>query len=332
MESNKNKSVKKENINSIDKVIKRGVAEINIKMFIFAFLALVLACVIPYIVKIIDIIILLFVGINSTETRGSYSFEEVLSQDFNQPMNLAYIMVATYILYIIVYGVWYSHFIRQDNSDKNDTSSTADISSDNNLKQTLMYWLVKLFKSPLAYLLIIDGFAGQVMVDSVLNLCRSYFPDAFKEYDAIVSSAVGASSSLAMLFAVFILAPIGEELLFRGLIQGYLRRAVNDSPIAVVILAQGFCFGVYHGNIIQCIYAVILGSLLGLIAYKAGSILPCILFHMSLNISVSFVSEAWFEYTSGCIITGIISTVVFNITMLLVYKLFHRDQADTTEA
>jgi membrane protease YdiL (CAAX protease family) len=292
--------------NKSKNVMQKGMAEIDAKQFISAFAVLVVACIIPYIVRIADVFILVLKGIGSQDKRGSYTFGEILTQDFNQPMNLAYVMVANYLLYIIVFGVWYSKWKKQ---------------------KVLERKLLSLFKTPVPYLLIIAGCAGQIMVDSVLNLFREIYPKAFAEYDSLVSSTVGASSSVAMLIAVFILAPIGEEFLFRGLIQGKLAKAVGGSPMPVVILLQGLLFAVYHGNLIQGIYAFFLGSLLGLIAYKAGNLLPCIIFHMALNTSVCLISESWFEETGGCIIAGLISLAVFVPCVIIALKFIKNKKA-----
>jgi hypothetical protein len=323
-----------ESFNSSKKVIKRGMAGIDIREFISAFAVLVAACIIPYAVRIVDLVVLILAGIGSQDKRGSYTFGEILTQDYNQPMNLAYVMVANYLLYIIVFGLWYRHWKKKHDIDAiTETGEQSDIHGSGLRYQLgiLGHRLLKLFKTPVPYLLIIAGFAGQVMVDSVLNILRDIFPDTFAEYDALVSSTVGATSSVAMLIAVYILAPIGEEFLFRGLLQGKLAKAVNGSPMPVVILLQGILFGVYHGNLIQGIYAFLLGSLLGLIAYKADSLLPCMVFHMALNASVSLVSENWFDETISCVIAGAISLVVFVPCVILTLRVITKNNHNKTE-
>jgi membrane protease YdiL (CAAX protease family) len=304
-------------------IVKRGMAEIDVKEFISAFAVLIVACIIPYVVRVVDVFILVLQGINSQNKRGSYTFGELLTQDFNQPMNLAYIMVANYLLYIIVFGLWYQHLSNRQYNIKATDTAHAPANAESKkaaIKNKLFVPLLTLFKTPVPYLLILAGCFGQLLVDSVLNILRDIFPRAFEEYDALVSNTVGPTSSTAMLIAVFILAPIGEEFLFRGLIQGKLKKAVNGSPMPTVILLQGLLFGVYHGNLIQGIYAFFLGALLGLIAYQADNLLPCIIFHMALNSSVCLVSESWFTELSSCIIVGIISLAVFVPSIVITLK------------
>ena len=60
-----------------------------------------------------------------------------------------------------------------------------------------------------------------------------------------------------MIFWMGIIAPAAEEMIFRWLI--YLRlRDWLKMPVAAVI--SGLIFGIYHGNIVQGIYASILGT------------------------------------------------------------------------
>lgn len=102
-----------------------------------------------------------------------------------------------------------------------------------------------------------------------------------------------------------IIAPLFEELLFRGL----LLKTLSKSSVRFGIVASAVLFGLYHGNIPQAVNAILLGLMLGFIAYKAGSILPCIIVHFACNFNgllqqaiVYFCGESM-----GAIITGIMA-------------------------
>ena len=116
-----------------------------------------------------------------------------------------------------------------------------------------------------------------------------------------------------MMIATFVIAPIGEELFFRGVIMGYAKRYM---PPAFAILFQGVLFGLYHGNIVQGIYACILGCLLGFVAYKADTLLASMILHFSINLSVLFIPSIWFEETVRC---GIITAGALVLTVLFVW-------------
>lgn len=175
--------------------------ELNLKNIILIFLPVFISIVLQYLVNIIDVIILFLANMASDDkTVRSRSIETIMSQSYNQPMNIAYMTLATHLVACVVFGIWYL-------KAKNITPSVT----------TAKTSLKKLFLTPI--FLVIGGYAGQLMVDGVLNLCRPHFEELFSEYDKMVSRVTGAQSSFIMLLAVFIIAPIGEELLFRGVVQ-----------------------------------------------------------------------------------------------------------------
>ncbi len=69
----------------------------------------------------------------------------------------------------------------------------------------------------------------------------------------------GASDSFSMFLYASLLAPITEELIFRGLIQRSLERCGRKFSI----LGSAFLFGIFHGNLIQTPYAFLMGLVLG---------------------------------------------------------------------
>ena len=72
---------------------------------------------------------------------------------------------------------------------------------------------------------------------------------------------------LLLLFAGF--TPFAEEFVFRGLVYTGLRRRF---PPLLSVLASAACFGLYHGELIQGIYAFCMGLLLGLSMERSGDI------------------------------------------------------------
>ena len=82
------------------------------------------------------------------------------------------------------------------------------------------------------------------------------------------------------LLELAIVAPLTEELLFRGLIlRGFLSR--YSAPTAVVVSAV--LFGLMHLNPWQMITAVVLGLLLGWWFVRTRSLLPCLAGHALTN-------------------------------------------------
>ena len=104
--------------------------------------------------------------------------------------------------------------------------------------------------------------------------------------DSIRSVKKHGEVSIITLIYVILLAPIAEELLFRGLTQKYAERAIGALP---AIFFQAAIFGIYHMNLVQGIYAFIFGLLLGFIARKSKALFPCILLHMVINLSAYLI-------------------------------------------
>lgn len=81
--------------------------------------------------------------------------------------------------------------------------------------------------------------------------------------------------------AIVIMAPIVEELLFRGAIQGHLLRQWKHPAGAIVL--SSLIFGLVHGNWVQAPFAFVTGLALGWMYYRTGSLLPGMLMHFVNN-------------------------------------------------
>src|SRR5262249_10114566 len=77
-----------------------------------------------------------------------------------------------------------------------------------------------------------------------------------------------------------VLPAICEELAFRGFVLSGLRH-LGSKRWAIGLTA--IFFGIAHGMIQQSISAAVLGLVLGYIAVQTGSLVPCMLFHMTYN-------------------------------------------------
>ena len=99
------------------------------------------------------------------------------------------------------------------------------------------------------------------------------------QFDALSHTFVGA-------ITISVFAPLLEEVLFRGAIQGYMMR--HFKPWTAII-CSALVFGLIHMNPVQVVYATLLGVIFGWIYYRTGSLLPVILGHV-LNNSVATIS------------------------------------------
>lgn len=85
---------------------------------------------------------------------------------------------------------------------------------------------------------------------------------------------------IARMVCYEIVAPVAEELLFRQVIYIRLRRF---APTWIAVVVSALLFGIYHGNLVQGIYAFIMGCLLALVYEWTRSLAAPILFHMIAN-------------------------------------------------
>ena len=127
---------------------------------------------------------------------------------------------------------------------------------------------------------------------AVNYVCAALFSNY---YPQIVSSdPAGPVSAAVSVFMTVILAPLGEELLFRGAVYGVLSRYSQGMAIIVSALA----FGAAHRNPPQVIIACVLGAFVALAYAKTGSIAPCVVIHM-VNNAVSLAVQYLMVYTEG---------------------------------
>lgn len=94
------------------------------------------------------------------------------------------------------------------------------------------------------------------------------------------------SNGLASIVTVCILAPVLEEMLFRGLI---LRSFLNQYSRARAILGSAILFGFAHMNIYQFVVALVLGTIFGWLYERTRSLWPGILLHAVYNSCVMIV-------------------------------------------
>ena len=84
-------------------------------------------------------------------------------------------------------------------------------------------------------------------------------------------------SGFLLFFAVVILAPLGEEIIFRGFLQQILETQWKDTTRAVLFTA--FLFSLIHMNPYWFFQIYILGVFLGFLAWKTNSIVAPLILH-----------------------------------------------------
>ena len=95
------------------------------------------------------------------------------------------------------------------------------------------------------------------------------------------------SGSVSSIVVACILAPVLEEMLFRGVIlRSFLRQYSKWSAI----VGSAVLFGFAHLNLYQFAVGVVLGTFAGWLYERTRSLLPCIALHATYNSALTFVS------------------------------------------
>ena len=122
-----------------------------------------------------------------------------------------------------------------------------------------------------------------------LALLSGVGPGANLDWIARTLAGAGPIGLLLALVVVGGLAPIGEELFFRGFMQTRLRQAWSAGP---AILVTALAFGLIHGEWSHGVLATGIGIYLGLVAERAGSVIPAMLCHVANNAASVLLSAA----------------------------------------
>ena len=101
--------------------------------------------------------------------------------------------------------------------------------------------------------------------------------------------------------AIGILAPLAEEIVFRGAILRTLLDMVSKKNHWVAIFISAAEFGLIHGNKAQFINALLMGLLLGWMYYRTKSLVPGILMHW-VNNTMAYVLNNLMPQSDGKLI------------------------------
>ena len=130
-------------------------------------------------------------------------------------------------------------------------------------------------KTLLCVLLMVGLYAFVISILNILDVTK-YFPN----YNNLIEQIQNIPKIIYFL-CVIIFAPIGEEVLFRGVIYTGLKSRMK---IGYAIILQAFLFDLIHGNFLQGSYAFIIGIILALILEYTENIFVNFLCHITFNI------------------------------------------------
>lgn len=126
------------------------------------------------------------------------------------------------------------------------------------------------------------AFAVQHLTSLVFTLIDMFSPAAVENYSQMVETSGLTEYSFVWFLSTLILPPLTEEIIFRGLLLGYLKK--TGIPFLAANLIQAVCFGIYHQNLAQGIYTALLGFLLGYLAQRYVTLIAPMFLHFLYNL------------------------------------------------
>lgn len=131
-------------------------------------------------------------------------------------------------------------------------------------------------------LLLLAGLCLQLISNLLLTLVFGIFPGLMDSYSQVLENlGMGSPTALSLVYTVLV-APVTEEMLFRGLTLRILEGAF---PFWAANILQALYFGMIHGNLVQGGYAFLAGMVLGYLVKRKGSLAAGILCHLGVNLS-----------------------------------------------
>lgn len=125
-----------------------------------------------------------------------------------------------------------------------------------------------------------------LLLNSVISTVINFVSKFFESQGVVLPEAdfsIENPTALAIVFEVLylvVVAPLAEELIFRGLVLKTI--APYGKKLAIVVSA--LLFGLMHGNVKQFVGAFVCGMIFAAVDIKYGSILPSVIIHVLNNL------------------------------------------------
>lgn len=139
------------------------------------------------------------------------------------------------------------------------------------------------------------GFGGQMLINllylPIVEWTDVTSDDISQTAENITERADGAAGIVLLVVIVGIMAPIVEEIFYRGMLQRSLERRMGVTP---GLLVASLIFGLVHFEPLLLPGLAVAGLIFGLLAQRAGRLGPAIVAHMAFNMTtvVALVGEA----------------------------------------
>ncbi len=241
----------------------------------------------------------LVIGMFSGIAIGVYSaIAGVVFEDLIASMQ-SYIALAGEIAVIIIFGLWFYLGFNRNRNDKHEMRNSFNSST-----------LCFIFCST------IFVFSFALLISNVIS---ALWPASMELYNNLMSSMIGENRVIGYL-TVMLLAPIAEEIVFRGII---LQKSKEAFGFVGCIILNAILFSISHLNPLQSLYVLPIAVLYTFLAYHYKTVFASIIAHV-LNNSLGVVIPLLIGRAPSNLET-MISLIIFGA---LTYMLVKRNRAN----
>ena len=131
---------------------------------------------------------------------------------------------------------------------------------------------------------------------------------------------------VGVLLVIGVLPAVFEEIMFRGVLLGGLKKSFS---LPVAVLVCGALFALYHQNPAQTVYQFCCGAAFALVAVKSGSILPTVLSHFLNNALIVILYKIGLETVATPVFVVFMVVSALCLIGSLAYLIFFDKQENT---
>ncbi len=278
----------------------------KIGWFLVAMLPMLLSIVIQFVGLLVVLIFYAFQEMLAGKTGMDALMAGMLEHYMNNPLTavLAYQLIA-----LPVFGLWY--YFAYGRKRRPESAEKPGIKG--------------------ILTIVASGVLLQVLLTSVLSLLYILKPELLQGYMDMMELAGITETTWLSLLAAVIMAPLGEELIYRGIVLRLAGKVSSKFWVANCI--QALAFGIFHLNLVQGIYAFFLGLILGYLYGKYHNIWICMLLHGVINLSANFSDPFFSLFPEGLEIPVCAGGFVISLGLLAVcYRVLGRIKPGEEEA
>lgn len=179
---------------------------------------------------------------------------------------------------------------------------------------------------------------GLEMLQDLINWILRSLPngefaiDLFETFNE-TSGIIYSGNLFVQIVATCIGAPLVEELLFRGLVYKRMRTKFKVLPCMIF---SSLIFGAVHGNIVQFVYAFLVGLILAFVYEKFKTLWAPIIFHAGANLLSIILTYILGEEGVGLPLGGYVLVTVAELAVvfllvLLIDRKVNRQEIEPVE-